>query len=194
MAEHVNRHTSTAWAAAKNPWNGARWERLWGIVAGLLPDLYREGARLSARMMLPLPGTHPEAIGPLLRAFGLPGYAAEQPLDEPAGYFAALARLRDAWATHAVAGATAMLEAELVRAGVADAEIVNMSGDTEAADFAVRVPGSGDPSLYDAGHTFNSGRTFDRQITPTESQGIRAVIAYFKPARSLFRAVVGPEV
>lgn len=183
-----NPHTSTRWAARWNPWNGSRWERLWGLFAGVLPDAYREAVRVSARMMLPIDGVHPEAIPPMLRRFGLPAYLVESPLTAPAGYAAALARILDAWNTHAVAGSTAGMETELSRAGVAGATIVNITGTAaEGADFAISVPTSTAGATYDGGAVFDDGTTFDRQVTATESQGIAAVIRHFKPARSLFR-------
>lgn len=180
-------HTWVRWAAAKLPWDAPRFAALWMLLAGLLPSSTDEVGRQVARMQVPVPGTHPGAIPYLLRRFGLPAYLAEQPYTSPAGYAAVLVRLRDAWATHAIAGAKAMLEAELVRAGCAGATVDNLSGTAEGAEFSIDLPTGDIPETYDGGATYGDGSTYDRQVTPEMSQGIAAVMAYFKPARSLLK-------
>lgn len=177
-------HTWIRWAASRLPWDAPRFAALWMLLAGLTPSAVDEVGRQVARMQVPVPGTNPGTIPYLLRRFGLPAYVAEQPYTASAGYLAVLARLRDAWATHARAGATAMLDAELARAGLAGATIVNLSGTDVGARFAVAVPTSGPAIEWDDASVFDDGHTFDRELTSTESQGLAAVIAYFKPARS----------
>jgi hypothetical protein len=177
-------HTWIRWAAAKLPWDDELFSAAWMIVVGLVPDSLTEIGRQLARMQLPVEGTHPETIAYLLRRFGLPSYQAEQPYTASAGYLAVLARLRDAWATHAIAGSLAQLNAELVRAGFdADAEFVP---EGDAGDFYLAAPSSGAPFVYDAGADYDEGNTYDRDVTPAQSQGLAQLIRYFAPARSRF--------
>lgn len=179
-------HTWIRWAAAKLPWDDELFAAAWMVLAGLVPDAAQEIGRQVARMLVPVDGTHPETLPHLLRLHGLPAYLVED-WTTGDGYRATLARLRDAMLTHAVAGAKAQLDAELVRAGIPDGQWFGVG---DGGEVELELTGYDPPIDFDGGDTFDSGATFDAVLTPEQSQGLGALVRYFLPARSLFRRIV----
>lgn len=179
-------HTWIRWAAAKLPWDDELFAAAWMVLAGLVPDAAQEIGRQVARMFVPVDGTHPETLPHLLRLHGLPAYLVED-WTTGDGYRATLARLRDAMLTHAVAGSKAQLDAELIRAGFAEGSQWVAEGD--GGDVYLEAAGGDGGFSYDAPITFNSGITYDVDLSAAQSQGLAALVRYFLPARSRFRRI-----
>lgn len=173
---------------------GERAHRITSVIAGLLNDAISDGARQVFRWTLPLPDTPVDALPYLLRDFGLPSYVE--------GYFATLARLRTAFATHAIAGSEAQLISEAVIAGLTGAGI---ELDTDSS-FWFTYPDAGDELEYgDSGpltcdYDEENGippngyaPIYGVQLTDDIAHNLRRLIAYFKPARERWNGVKPPS-
>lgn len=185
-------HTFTRRALQELPWDGARFGALFGYLSGLIPDSYAEGCRSVARMLVPLPETPRDALPHLLRAFGLPAYLVHD-TSTPTGYAATLARMgAAAWATHSIAGSVVGLEAELATAGVTTPTIVP-DADPTVSTFYLTTPDASGPPQEWGGGTWGDGTCYgEYAVSQPARQGIRAVMEYFRPARSRFTGVTPP--
>jgi hypothetical protein len=172
-----NIHTFLRHAAVALRWaRGERAHRLTSVVAGLLPDMITESVRLAARYTMPLVDTPLDALGYLLRDYGLPSYEET--------YAATLARLRDAWPTHEVAGARAMLEREAARCGLADPVVVV---EPESA-FCLETTSATAPAVW-GGFDWGDGTLLGSQIPQPAARNLLRMMRVFRPARERFTGV-----
>lgn len=184
----INIHTFLRRAAQELPWDGRRFGNLFGYLSGLVPDTIGETHRQLARLTLPLPFSPTDVLPYLARDLGVPLYAANDPTT-PTGYAATLAQLQSTVATHRIAGSMAGLVTELVRAGLAGADI-RPSATHPAQVFDVGVTTSNPPRVYGTASEYGDGYIFGRQVSAARAAGLLAVMRYFRPAGARFRELV----
>lgn len=179
-------HTFLRRALQELPWDGPAFGAMFGYLSGILPDSLAEGHRSVARMLVPLPYTPVDVLPHLLRAFGLPAYQVHD-TSVSAGYLAVLARCRAAWDTHAIGGSNAGMAAELESAGLADVRVHRGWEDSTISEFRIETSSATLSDEYGAGGDWGDGDHYGVwDLTESQAQGLRAVLAYWRPARSRF--------
>lgn len=201
-----NRDTFVRQAAVMLRWAlGERAHRLTSTLAGLLPDMIADAVRQAMRFTMPLLTDAPvDALPYLLRSFGLPTY---EEIDSDTQYFATLDRLRAAWTTHETAGAATRIEEEAVTAGLTDAEVFTdqtllpfpwrdglLDTDHESAFGIFSTDATAPPDIGEPGLVFGADAIVGAQgIGARRWRNIRALMAYFRPARERFIGIFPPS-
>lgn len=168
-------------------WGGDAHLRMNGTINGLLRDTICEAGRVIGRWTMPLDDTPVDALQWLLYKYGLPAY---EELTDVAAYFATLDRVRDAWDTHGNAGATVMLEAQALLAGLTDAVIVVLAADTR--QFWIETSDATPGGTYGPGRVYGEGRVYGAQIDRRLARNVKRAMRYFCPAGHQFAGYIVP--
>lgn len=160
---------------------GERAHRLTSLCAGLVQDCLADAVRQIGRWGHPTKDTPLDALGYLLRDYGLPQYI------EP--YATTLARVSNAWATHEIAGSKAMLEAEAAICGLAEPRVIPTPGPS----ITIETPSASAPLVW--GNFFYSAPgnileiTYGGQLPKVMNHNLVRAMRWFRPAREWFWAV-----